>query len=174
MCVRFSWALCVLLAAAPSSAADKPKARTLKELIDLAMTKGEEKVFTKAAGEELGYTHDVNVRRITNEYQKSLHITDEYAFYVEYVIAPTGEKQPAALIWRAITINKKKKDREYYDGWSFRTNLDGIIQNAAHGFGYSDHVEQKSISSDSRKVKKLLKKEINFFLNEPAILESNK
>ena len=149
--------------------AAKPRTRTLKELIDLALGAGNEKPLAQYMERDLGFVSSLPAKVIN--YNST---PDGYGriLYVAYRVLPGGRLEPVALVWRAVKVTVEGT-RKVFDARTFRTDLSGQLVTAAMGGGESGKVRQSRVDLDA-KVRSQFQREMDFFLRDAVALEFNK
>ena len=150
-------ALAVLCACAGAPVVQVPQGhRPLAELIQLTTTQGEEQIIPAAIMEPLGVGTAVSARMLTRtgavpggSVAHSLLVAFD---------ARGGALRPLCLIWMDLT---QTGNPILYDGWMFRTDLNGKLLGAAHGTGPEGVVDNKRVSTRTPEVRSLLAQEVS-------------
>ena len=144
----------------------KHEMRTFSEMIGIAFAHGKERLIKVSSGGDLGFSQNVTSKALVykneSNYRRLFH-----------VVYDNGNLKPESVVLMVIKKSKTNSG-ENLDAWSFRTNLDGSLRNAAHGGEVSGRAFQNPVSTDSGDAKKEFASAMHFFLGTPAGLEYNK
>ncbi|MBI4422205.1 MAG: hypothetical protein HY554_00665 [Elusimicrobia bacterium] len=178
--LRFALSAALLLAAMPlaaegpdaarsAPAADKkekkPKSRTVKQLVELAVERGEDADIPADMAELLGFgAVDTATKRLRYE-PDSTPDGKEHAFGVVLGKNDSGRPVPKALRI-SVVEGKASGDEVFMDGYMFRASLAGALEKAFHNSGKSGEVESKEVAITDPGVKARFRAEMNFHLRE--------
>lgn len=173
----------VLLAAVTVVAADKtspppPKSRSIKSLIDVAMTDGVPLELESGNIDELRIESqhlDQGKLRTKYVYYKQSDSPDhrKHAFSVAYKMDETRDRPtPVFLIWDVIS-GHKKEGLIYADGYTMRVSLDGKLDQIVSIKGVVAQGVHTRLDVDSPEAKNAFKHEWDFYTRESTKLKLN-
>jgi len=164
---------------AGSTKPPKPKLRSLKSLIAIAMSEGKPVDCDADTVNELEFgseamtdgslkTKDISYKQtIAPDHHK--HI-----FSVAYVIDPTkGAPKPFDLVW-AVFATKTEGDMIMAEGHVLRVSLDGKLKKALWFDGPVGEGAHKKLDVDSPETQAIFQKEIDFYTRDSLALAMTK
>ena len=138
----------------------KPKSRTLKGLIDLAMKEGKDEILPSAMSEKAGFgAQDTPLKKLRYKASVSPDQKD-HAFCVVLKSKSEGGMEPIALDVVVASV-EKKGEASLFEGTLFIASLEGELQHAFDNRGPKGSVESTELVLDTE-TKGKFKKEMDF------------
>ncbi len=159
-----------------ASNSSKPKTRSLKTLVDIALSTGSQSFCPENVFSELGISDDSltsgNLPVKSVSYKQKIS-TDHKKHIFSVAIHPNDKDKidkPLFLIWDTFAV-REESGEAVAEGYSFRVSLDGKILNAISIRGPVGDGKHAVLDIDSREVKKSFKHETDFYTHDSIPLE---
>ena len=138
-----------------SASKQKSQGRTIKQMIELAMTKGGDDPLRGNA--DLGVPASQSKLVSYSEKKTPDHRGHDFTVILD------AKGKPAELLWLNVAYSTDGSVKQV-DGWEFRSSLTGRLIAAAHSFGPSGKTTREKASADSASVKAAFDKERDYTL----------